>query len=84
LPGFDFDASENKLLELIQKHNINLISIGNGTASRESEVFVAKVIKKNNLTDKVLYMVTSEAGASVYSASELAQKEYPNLDVTVR
>jgi uncharacterized protein len=70
------------VLELIAKHGINLIVIGNGTASRESSTFVDTVIKKNNL--KVDYMVVSEAGASVYSASKLAQEEFPDLDVTVR
>ncbi len=74
--------SENKLLEIIKKYDIELIIIWNGTASRESEKFVAEIIKKNKL--KTQYMVTSEAGASVYSASKLAQEEYPNLDVTVR
>jgi uncharacterized protein len=59
-----------------------LISLGNGTASRESEQFLANVIKKHKL--KVQYIITSEAGASVYSASKLAQDEYPSLDVTVR
>ena len=81
-PQEDFIWSEKKVLELIAKHNINLIVIGNGTASRESSSFVDTVIKNNKL--KVDYMVVSEAGASVYSASKLAQEEYPDLDVTVR
>lgn len=74
--------AETKLLELIKKHKIDLIVIGNGTASRESEKIVSNFIKKNNLETK--YVITSEAGASVYSASKLAQDEYPDLDVTIR
>jgi len=70
------------LLKLIKEYNIDLIVIGNWTASRESERIVADFIKKNKL--KVQYMITSESGASVYSASKLAQQEYPSLDVTVR
>jgi len=76
------EESEKTLKELIDKYKIDLIVIGNGTASRESEKFVADFIQKNKLNVK--YMITSESGASVYSASELAQEEYPNLDVTVR
>ena len=67
---------------MVEQYGIDLIVIGNGTASRESEKVVADFIKKNNL--KVQYVITSEAGASVYSASQLAQDEYPNLDVTIR
>lgn len=81
-PQEDFVWSEKKILELIVKYGINLIVIGNGTASRESSTFVDMVIKNNKL--KVDYMVVSEAGASVYSASKLAQEEFPDLDVTVR
>ncbi len=81
-PQEDFVWSERKVLELIAKHGINLIVIGNGTWSRESSTFVDTIIKKHNL--KVDYMVVSEAGASVYSASKLAQEEFPDLDVTVR
>lgn len=81
-PQNDFLMSEAKLVEMIKKYDVQLISCGNGTASRESEQFIAQVIKKNKLNTK--FIITSEAGASVYSASELAQKEYPNLDVTVR
>jgi uncharacterized protein len=81
-PQEDFVWSERKVLELIAKYGINLIVIGNGTWSRESSTFVDSVIKKHNL--KVDYMVVSEAGASVYSASKLAQEEFPDLDVTVR
>ena len=74
--------SEKKLSAMIKDYAVDLIVIGNGTASRESERFVSEFIKKNNLSTK--YLIASEAGASVYSASELAQEEYPDLDVTVR
>ncbi len=66
----------------MKKYQVDLIVIGNGTASRESEKVVADFIRNYKL--KLQYMITSEAGASVYSASELAQQEYPNLDVTIR
>lgn len=74
--------TEATLLKLIKKHNVNTISIGNGTASRESETFVAKMIKDNHLS--VEYMVVNEAGASVYSASKLAAEEFPQFDVSIR
>ena len=74
--------AEKTLLDLVQKYGIQLIVIGNGTASRESEKVVADFIKKYMPT--LQYVITSEAGASVYSASELAQQEYPQLDVTIR
>lgn len=67
---------------LIQKHGVSIIAIGNGTASRESEAFVAELIKK--IPQKVSYMVVSEAGASVYSASKLAAEEFPEYDVSLR
>jgi uncharacterized protein len=67
---------------LITKFGIELIVIGNGTGSREASAFTAKLIQKHKLSTQ--YMVVSEAGASVYSASKLAQDEYPDLDVTVR
>ncbi|MDP4153464.1 MAG: Tex family protein [Bacillota bacterium] len=70
------------LTELIEKHHINIISIGNGTASKESEIFVADLI--HNITHPVYYMMVSEAGASVYSASKLAAEEFPELDVSLR
>ena len=81
-PKNDREGSEKKLLELIKKHNVNIIAIGNGTASRESESFVADVIKKNNLD--VRFVIVSEAGASVYSASPLAKKEFPDYSVEQR
>ena len=74
--------SKKKLLELIKKHNVDIISIGNGTASKETEMFVADAIKEADHT--VYYMVVSEAGASVYSASKLAATELPELDLTLR
>ncbi|MCF0111104.1 MAG: RNA-binding transcriptional accessory protein [Erysipelotrichaceae bacterium] len=70
------------LLNLIRKYGIEIIAIGNGTASRESESFVAKVIRENNLN--VAYTLVSEAGASVYSASEIARKEFPDFHVEER
>lgn len=71
-----------KLKALIKKHNVGIISIGNGTASKESEMFVAELIRE--IDSKVSYMVVNEAGASVYSASQLAAKEFPDYDVTLR
>ena len=80
-PKNDKAGSAKKLLELINTYNINLIAIGNGTASRESEEFVANTIK--NLKN-VFYIIVSEAGASVYSASKEAQKEFPDYEVQER
>lgn len=74
--------SRHKLLELINKYDVDIISIGNGTASKETEMFAADVIKEAD--HKVYYMVVSEAGASVYSASKLAASELPQLDLTLR
>lgn len=74
--------AEKKLIQLIKTHNVTTISIGNGTASRESEAFVVNMIKNNNL--QVEYMIVSEAGASVYSASKLAAEEFPQYDVSIR
>lgn len=74
--------SEKKVLELIDKYKIDCISIGNGTASKESEIFITNTIKKS--TRPVSYMVVNEAGASVYSASKLGAEEFPDFDVSVR
>lgn len=74
--------SRHKLLGLINKYDVDIISIGNGTASKETEMFAADVIKESD--HKVYYMVVSEAGASVYSASKLAASELPQLDLTLR
>ncbi len=81
-PHNDIEGSKKKLLELITKYNIDVIAIGNGTASRESESFVAQVIKESE--KNVSYIIVSEAGASVYSASELAISEFPDLTVEKR
>lgn len=74
--------SKKTLLQLIKKHNVDIISIGNGTASKETEMFTAETIKEAD--HSVYYMVVSEAGASVYSASKLAASELPELDLTLR
>ena len=79
-PHNDKVGSAKKMLELIDKYDIDLIAIGNGTASRESEKFVSEVIKGT----KVKYVIVSEAGASVYSASPLAKEEFPDLTVEKR
>ena len=85
-PQNDIIGSRKKLIELIKKNGINVIAIGNGTASRESEQFVSDTIKEIKEKDNidVSYVIVSEAGASVYSASELATKEYPDLNVSLR
>ncbi len=75
-------SAKKKILDYIEKYNIDIIAIGNGTASRETESFVAKTIKESKR--KVYYMIVNEAGASVYSASKLAKEEFPDLDVTAR
>lgn len=76
------EESKQKLLQLIKKYGVDIISIGNGTASKETEMFTVDVIKELDRT--VYYMVVSEAGASVYSASKLAATELPELDLTLR
>ena len=76
-------AAAQSLLKLIKAHGVTLISIGNGTASYETEQFVAALIRDNDLKD-VHYLITNEAGASVYSASQLAKEELPDYDVTIR
>ena len=81
-PQNDIDGATKVMLDLIDKYNVNIIALGNGTASRESEKFIAGVLKK--VKNKVYYAIVSEAGASVYSASELATKEYPNINVSIR
>ncbi len=81
-PQSKIEESEKKVLELIDKYKIDCISIGNGTASKESEIFVADTIKKSSRP--VSYMVVNEAGASVYSASKLGAEEFPDFDVSVR
>ncbi len=81
-PQNDTEGAKKKLLELINKYNINMIAIGNGTASRESEMFVADMIKE--VKHDIHYAIVSEAGASVYSASKLATEEYPDINVSLR
>ena len=81
-PHLKIEESKNKVLDLIDKYNIDVIAIGNGTASRESEAFIANVIKESKRD--VEYIIVNEAGASVYSASKLAIKEFPDLTVEKR
>ena len=81
-PQNDVEGAKKVLLGLINKYKVNMIAIGNGTASRESEQFVADVIKEAK--EEVHYTIVSEAGASVYSASKLATEEYPDINVSLR
>ena len=81
-PKKDLEGSEKTVLDLIQRHNVRGVAIGNGTASRETDTFVRSVVEKNKLD--VFVIVVSEAGASIYSASKRAREEFPKLDVTVR
>lgn len=86
LPKKDIEGTKKTLKALISKYDVDVISLGNGTASRESEEVIAEMISeiKKETGKELSYVIVSEAGASVYSASELATKEYPDLDVTVR
>lgn len=81
-PQNKIEESKKELKALIEKYNINMIAIGNGTASRESEKFVADMISE--IDQEVYYTIVSEAGASVYSASKLATEEYPDINVSLR
>ncbi|OCL81738.1 helix-hairpin-helix domain-containing protein [Arcobacter porcinus] len=81
-PREDFINSKKAVLELINKYKITAIAIGNGTASRETAIFIDNLIKEEKLD--LSYAIVSEIGASVYSASKIASQEYPNLDVTIR
>ncbi|MBQ4050346.1 MAG: RNA-binding transcriptional accessory protein [Oscillospiraceae bacterium] len=81
-PKEDIAGAKRILTNLIKRHHVTVIAIGNGTASRESEIFIADLIKE--LPQKVSYMVVSEAGASVYSASKLGAAEFPQFDVSLR
>lgn len=85
-PANRTEEAKKMLSQLIQKYGVTVIAIGNGTASKESEIFVAQLLGELNpkLQHKVSYMVVSEAGASVYSASELGAKEFPQFDVSLR
>ncbi|MBQ9298126.1 MAG: RNA-binding transcriptional accessory protein [Clostridia bacterium] len=81
-PQNDIVGARKKIIELINKYNVNMIAIGNGTASRESEMFVSDTLKE--IPNEVYYAIVSEAGASVYSASKLATEEYPDINVSLR
>lgn len=81
-PHNKIEESSKVILELINKYHISLIALGNGTASRESEQFLKKLIEDNHLS--LSYVIVNEAGASVYSASKLGTKEFPNFDVALR
>ena len=82
LPNHDKEKAKKLLKNLIEKHNVDIISIGNGTASKESEILVSELISE--LDRKIYYAMTNEAGASVYSASKLATEEFPEYDVALR
>ncbi|WP_297630288.1 Tex family protein [uncultured Clostridium sp.] len=86
VPKKDIEGAKKTLKSLIKKYGVEVISLGNGTASRESEEVISEMLKeiKNEEGREISYVIVSEAGASVYSASKLATKEYPDLDVTVR
>ena len=85
-PQNDVEGAKKELTNLILKHDVNMFAIGNGTASRESEQFVAELIKeiKEKYNKDLVYVIVSEAGASVYSASKLATEEYPDINVSLR
>ena len=85
-PQNDIEGSKKTLISLIAKYNVDMFAIGNGTASRESELFVSEVIKevKEKYGKEIHYAIVSEAGASVYSASKLATEEYPDINVSLR
>ena len=81
-PQNDVEGAKKTLKALISKYKVNMIAIGNGTASRESETFVSNMIKE--IDEEIYYAIVSEAGASVYSASKLATEEYPDINVSLR
>jgi uncharacterized protein len=81
-PQNDTHKATKTILEFLKKYDVKLIAIGNGTASRETDLFIGTLLKENQLN--IVKVIVNEAGASVYSASELAKKEFPELDVTVR
>lgn len=82
-PKKDVAGARKTIMALIEKYKANVIAIGNGTASRETEIFVSDLIKESGIKD-LQYTIVNEAGASIYSASKLATEEYPELDVTTR
>jgi len=81
-PQSDVEKAKKELIALINKYHVNMITIGNGTASRESEMFVAEMLKE--IPRPIYYVIVNEAGASVYSASKLASEEYPDINVSIR
>ena len=81
-PQNDVEGSKKVIIDLINKYDVDMIAIGNGTASRESEMFISDTLKE--VDKKVYYAIVSEAGASVYSASKLATEEYPDINVSLR
>lgn len=85
-PQNDVEGAKKELTKLIAKYNVDMFAIGNGTASRESEQFVSDLIAeiKEKYNKELVYVIVSEAGASVYSASKLATEEYPNINVSLR
>jgi uncharacterized protein len=83
-PQKEYFEAKSTLRDLISKHHIDLIAIGNGTASRETEMLVADLIKEISDESDVMYLIVSEAGASVYSASEVAKDEFPDLEASLR
>ncbi len=82
LPNHDKDKARKIISDMIIRNNVDIVSIGNGTASKESEIFISELIK--SLDRRIYYVITNEAGASVYSASELAAEEFPEYDVALR
>ncbi len=81
-PLSQIEKSSIVIIDLIKKYNINIIAIGNGTASRESELFISNILKENNLNFS--YVIVNESGASVYSASKIGAEEFPTFDVSLR
>ena len=82
LPNHDKELAKKVLTDMILRNNVDIVSIGNGTASKESEIFISELIK--GIDRRIYYVMTNEAGASVYSASELAASEFPEYDVALR
>ena len=81
-PQAKMESAKKTVVDLVKKYDIDVIAIGNGTASRESEKMIADLIKEENLNTQ--YVIVSEAGASIYSASELAAEEHPDINVSIR
>lgn len=83
-PQNQWDAAKQSVIKLLKQHQVNLIAIGNGTASRESDQFITECLQSSEQLQHIKQLIVSEAGASVYSASELASHEFPDLDVSIR